>query len=170
MTSKDQFTSFWIEYYRKINTYYYTIVLLPLSLFAVKYIQLYAVFNNGGKVLREKMLSTSAMSTFVFSLLLIAVIQWMYLSDLKSKFIDKKPVEKLEIYKKVFLKYTIILQSYALLIVVLLYAIDFPILAVVYGIILVISSMQRPSYLRIFRKVKLTKDEKMSFLGLSEEN
>ena len=170
MTSKDQLLGFWVEYYRKINTYYYIIILLPLSLFAVKYIQLYAVFNNGGKVLREKMLSTSAMSTLIFSLVFIAVIHWLYFNSLKSKLTHDSPVEKLEAYKKIFLKYAIILQSYALLIVVLLYIIDFPILAVVYGIILVVSSMQRPSYLRIFRKTKLTKDEKKSFLGLSEEN
>jgi len=167
--TNEQLTEFWKEYYRKINTYYYAIVFVPLILFAIKYIQLYAIFNKGGEELRAKMLSNPSMLTFWSSLVLMLVIQLLYYKNIKANLAIKELVAKLKQHKKTFLQYTIILQVFAFIIVILLYFIDFPILAVIYGIILAVSSMQRPSYLRIFKIVKLSKDHKKALLGLPND-
>lgn len=155
----------WRAYYRKLNTIYYAFLIVPFMLFVFKYFTSYSNDELNHDEIKKTVFSTNSLLFLILGLGSVLVLRIIYKRGLKLIVKQDKLEDRLEHFKPYFLKHALYMQFFALLVVIVYYLTENPILILLYGIILAISSMDRPAYLKLFRVLKFTKKDRDEFMG-----
>ncbi|MFK7899738.1 MAG: hypothetical protein AB8B61_03160 [Cyclobacteriaceae bacterium] len=160
--------SVWNQYYQKLTTWYYAVLCIPLFIFGLKYMSTYSNDPISKDQFKSYFLEPLPIAIMVLGLVITLFLKRDYRKKANRISVDKTLEEKLSFFKQTVLNYLFLSQGIALLVVGIYYFTNFLSLAVVYGIILVVTMLERPSVYKIFRLMKFTREQRKVFLGREE--
>jgi len=167
--SNTNLVTFWDEFYRKINTYYYVMVMLPFFIFIIKFLPDFEQYQPIRGDLKKIIQSQEFLVSITISIVWIVTLLWYLSKKTRSVVRISELKERLSTYKTIFLYYTLGLQFFALTVVIVYYFTGIKTLVFIYGTILVMNSMQRPSDLRLYRILKISKEQKNDLRGVENK-
>lgn len=146
------------KYFDRINLIFYFIVSIPLLLFAIVYLN----YEEAGGLRNTTTESFNILTHVLIPLLAIAsmVGSWLYYKkELKAKVSSSGLSEKLNLFYSTLINRYLILMAGTLLAVLGLYVTGEQLFAALYTVMLVASSLIRPTPARLIRDFKLSKED-----------
>ncbi|QNL22791.1 hypothetical protein HZR84_12855 [Hyphobacterium sp. CCMP332] len=154
------------KYYDKLNTHFQLLTALSILCFIPVWMYVESK-SNGEEVvfISESIQLKIGLFSVLLTLILVGLWHYQYHRSLKSINVKEALLNRLNYYKRYFLTLIIKMTALSILISIVYFFIQADAMIAAYAILLVLISMNRLTFQRVARQLKMKGEEKAIFFG-----